>query len=67
MWIATMESENYSWHAYGKTKKLALQKLYDLWNKNADTYGREKMSLADLDDWYGIHTEECIEENSGWR
>lgn len=68
MFIATMDTENYSWMALGRTEDEAEEALRRKWNERQYTLvehgiiDEEEMSKADsvdeLSEWYGIYTEE---------
>lgn len=73
MFTARMTTSHYTFEAAGLTEKDAKQALLVGWRKHlregiAHYRGREdtsamekslKMSLAELEDWYGIHTFKC--------
>ena len=52
MFIAQMESENYSWIAIGETEKEAKEAIVNKWNDST----REPMTVEKLDEYYGIAT-----------
>lgn len=54
VWIATMESENYTWTAVGKTKAEAINAIVTEWNEGIGSSRRETMTKKQLEDYYGI-------------
>ena len=54
VWVATMESENYTWTAVGKTKAEAINAIVREWNEGIGSSRREIMTKNQLEEYYGI-------------
>ncbi len=52
MYIALMDSENYSWIGCGQTEKKAKEAIVKEWNRSDI---REKITLSELEDSYSIN------------
>ena len=57
MYIAIMHSENYEWIGFGKTELKAKKAIAKEWNDGR----REPMTLAKLDEYYGIYVVEAVD------
>lgn len=57
VWIAIMESEHYTWTAIGLNKDEAIETIVKEWNEGSGSEYREKTTLEDLNDYYGINCE----------
>lgn len=55
VYVATMESEHYEWKAVGLTKEEARNAIAKEWNEGLGNIRRDKMSLDELNEYYGIH------------
>ena len=55
VWVARMESENYTWTAAGKTKDEAINAIVNAWQKGAGHRHRDAMTREELEDYYGIN------------
>lgn len=56
-WVATMESESYSWVAVGKTEKEAMNAIAKEWNEGRGHTRRDPMTADELGEYYGIYCE----------
>ena len=54
VWVATMESESYSWTAVGQTKFEAVNAIVTEWNEGRGSSRRDTMSKDELEEYYGI-------------
>lgn len=54
VWVAVMETEHYTWTAVGKTKEEAMEAIANEWQNGPGHEYREQMTLAELDNYYGI-------------
>jgi hypothetical protein len=54
VWVAIMESENYTWTGIGLTEDEAIEAIVKEWNEGSGSKGREPMTLDELQNWYGI-------------
>ena len=57
MYVAIMQSETYEWVAFGKTELKAKRAIEKEWNSST----REPMTLAELDEYYGIYATEVVD------
>ena len=57
VWVARMESESFSWTAIGKTEDEAVNAIVKEWNEGRSSSHREKTSLDELYEYYGIYCE----------
>ena len=57
VWIATMDSEHYSWKAVGLTEKEAKDAIAKEWNYGVRNEQRDPMTLKELEEYYGIRCE----------
>ena len=57
VYIATMESENYTWTGVGLTADEAIQAIVKEWNMGVGSNYREGMTREELNDYYGINYE----------
>ena len=55
VWLATMNSEHYTWTAIGKTEEEAVKTIALEWNFGNGSENREFMSLYELEEYYGIN------------
>ena len=55
MFVAIMNRECFEWVGMGKTENAAKRAIHKKWNEDDR---REKMTLAELEDWYGFHVYE---------
>lgn len=55
VWIATMESENYTWTAVGKTEDEAIKAIVNEWCDGVGHERRMKMTRKVLEECYGIN------------
>ena len=67
VWIATMESEHYTWTAIGLTADEAKGAIAKEWNEGTGSYRREEMTLEELDNYYGISYEFIEFGKCNWR
>lgn len=56
MYMAMMESENYTWIAFGSTPNRAKKAIEKKWNDGM----RESMTLAELEEYYCIRVIEVV-------
>ena len=57
VWVATMESENYTWTAVGKTKDEAINAIVNEWCDGVGHKRRIHMTRKVLEECYGINCE----------
>lgn len=57
IWVALMESENYTWKAIGLTKSEAKDTIAKEWNEGKGYERRDAMTLKELEEYYGINCE----------
>ena len=57
VYVATMESECYEWKAVGLTEEEATNAIAKEWNEGFGNMRRDKMSLDELKEYYGINCE----------
>ena len=55
VWVATMDSEHYTWTAVGLTADGARGSIAKEWNEGRGNERREKMTLEELDNYYGVN------------
>ena len=55
VWVATMETEHYTWTAVGKTEDEAIHAIVDAWQNGPGYEDRYTMTREQLEDWYGIN------------
>lgn len=55
VWIATMESEHYTWTAIGLNEDEAREVIAKEWNEGSGNGRRDKMTLDELERYYGIN------------
>lgn len=55
VWVATMETEHYTWTAVGKTEDEAINAIVNEWQNGAGHECRDKMVREVLEDYYGIN------------
>lgn len=67
VWIATMESEHYEWTAIGLTADEARSSIAKEWNEGRGSERREKMTLEELNNYYGINYEFVEFGKCNWR
>ena len=67
VWIATMESEHYTWTAIGLTADEAKGSIAKEWNEGRGNERREEMTLEELDNYYGISYEFIEFGKCNWR
>lgn len=63
--IAIMNSESFEWIALGDTEAEAKEAIRKAWNKR-DAYKRERLTLEELEDWYGIGIYELSAGQCEW-
>ena len=54
VWVATMETEHYTWTAVGKTEDEAVNAIVTEWNEGNGSNRRDTMSKDELEEYYGI-------------
>lgn len=57
IYVARMETEIFSWIAFGKTEGAAKRAIVKEWNKSPH---REKTTVKELEDYYGINVIQAI-------
>ena len=57
VWVATMQSEHYTWTAIGKTEDEAINAIVKEWQKGSGHAYRDTMTREELEAYYGIN---CI-------
>lgn len=57
VYLAIMETENYTWKAVGRSYDEAMNAIADCWNYGPGNECREKMSRNDLENYYSIYCE----------
>lgn len=69
IWVAIMDSENYTWVACGETRQKALKAIQQKWNSDVGkSYSPlEKITLREMEEEYGVSVYElgigeCIQE-----
>lgn len=67
IWVATMESENYTWRAIGLNENEARGTIAKEWNEGIGNERRDKMTLDELDRYYGINCEFLEFGKCNWR
>lgn len=67
VYVATMESENYTWTAVGLTKDEAIETITKEWNEGLSNEYRDKMTSKELDNYYGISYEFIEFGKCNWR
>ena len=67
VWVATMESESYTWTAAGLTKDEAIKAIVKEWNLGLGYEHRKGMTLDELNNWYGINCEFIEFGKCNWR
>lgn len=67
VWIATMDSERYSWRAIGLTKDEAKGAIVKEWNEGVGNEYREQVTLEELEEYYGINCEFVEFGQCNWR
>lgn len=67
VWIATMESESYTWTGVGLTKDEAIEAIVKEWNEGSGNEYREEMALEELNNYYGINYEFIEFGKCNWR
>lgn len=55
VWVATMESESYTWTAVGQTEDEAINAIVDAWQNGPGHENRFTMTREELEYWYGIN------------
>ena len=55
VWVATMETEHYSWTAVGNTQFEAINAIVTEWNEGRGSSCRDTMSKDELEEYYGIN------------
>jgi hypothetical protein len=55
VWVATMESESYSWLAVGETKEKAIEAIVNEWQHGVGYEYRDNMTREELESYYGIY------------
>ena len=67
VWVATMESESYTWTAVGLTEDEAKGAIAKEWNEGIGNERRDEMTLEELDNYYGIDYEFIEFGKCNWR
>lgn len=63
IFIAIMNSENYTWVSWGKTEESAKRGILKEWNRQAkECPWMLKMSLKALEEYYGFNVSELSEK-----
>lgn len=67
VWVATMESEHYTWMAIGLNEDEARGAIAKEWNEGRGNECRDKMTLEELDEYYEINCEFVKFGQCNWR
>lgn len=57
VWVAMMDSENFSWKAVGRTEEEAITAIVKEWNEGVMCERRDPMTEEELVDYYGLGAE----------
>jgi hypothetical protein len=55
VWVATMDSENFTWTAIGLNEDEARNAIAKEWNDGVSNWHRDKMNVEELHEYYGIN------------
>ena len=55
VWVATMETEHYSWKAVGRTEEEAVLAIVNEWTHGVGCERRTPMTREELEEYYGIN------------
>lgn len=67
VYVATMESESYTWTGVGLTADEAIKAIVKEWNMGVGSNYREGMTLDELNNCYGINYEFIGFGQCNWR
>ena len=67
VWIATMETEHYTWTAIGKTQDEAIEAIVNEWQNGVGCENRVDMTREELEDYYGFNYEFIEFGQCKWR
>lgn len=55
VWVATMDSENFTWTAIGLNENEARAAIAKEWNEGVSHWHRDTMTVSELEEYYGIN------------